>query len=69
MRWLIKLLIKLFQWLRGHRPQAVAAEVAPRRGAWVPPRLPKTGGAFGNPRWMRAEGVTPFGISAGREEP
>jgi hypothetical protein len=21
---------------------------------------------FGNPRWMRAEGVTPFGISSGR---
>jgi hypothetical protein len=60
MRWLIKLLEKLFQWLRRHRP---------RRGARVPPRLPKTGGAFGNPRWMRAEGVTPFGISAGREEP
>jgi hypothetical protein len=28
-------------------------------------------GSFGNPRWMRAEGVTPFGISsrtAGNEE-
>jgi hypothetical protein len=23
-------------------------------------------GSFGNPRWMRAEGVTPFGISSGR---
>jgi len=67
MRWLTKLLEKLFQWLRGHRPQAVAAEVAPRRGTRVPPRLPKTGGAFGNPRWMRAEGVTPFGISARRK--
>ena len=66
MKWLTRLLEKLFQWLRGRRPQTVAAEapvarVAPRR------RLPKTGGAFGNPRWMRAEGVTPFGISAGRK--
>jgi hypothetical protein len=30
-------------------------------------------GCFGNPRWMRAEGVTPFGISSrlpgGRSEP
>lgn len=24
------------------------------------------GRGFGNPRWMRAEGVTPFGISSGR---
>jgi hypothetical protein len=23
-------------------------------------------GRFGNPRWMRAEGVTPFGLSSGR---
>ena len=23
-------------------------------------------GSFGNPRWMRIEGVTPFGISSGR---
>jgi hypothetical protein len=59
LRWLTKLLKKLFQWLRGRRPQAVAAEtpvpqIAPRR------RLPKTGGAFGHPRWMRAEGVKPL---------
>ena len=59
MRWLMKLLIKLFQWLRGHRPQAVAAgapvaKVTPRRG------LPKTGGAFGHPRWMREAGVKPL---------
>jgi hypothetical protein len=59
-KWLTKLLEKLFRWLRGRRPQAVAAEapvakVAPRR------KLPKTGGAFGHPRWMRIEGVRPLG--------
>ena len=65
MRWLIRLLEKLFQWLRRRRPQAVAAEVPAAKVA--PPRkLPKTGGAFGHPRGMRAEGVTPVGISAGR---
>jgi len=26
----------------------------------------KSASGFGNPRWMRAEGVTPFGISSGR---
>ena len=59
MRWLTRLLEKLFQWLRGRRPRAVASEapvakVAPRR------RLPKTGGAFGHPRWMREAGVKPL---------
>jgi hypothetical protein len=29
------------------------------RSHWSP------SGGFGNPRWMRAEGVTPFGISSG----
>jgi len=53
--------------LRRHLLQALAmkvlaAKVVPRR------RLPKTGGAFGNPRWMREAGVTPFGISEGRGE-
>ena len=57
MKWLTRLLEKLFQWLRGRRPQAVAAEVP---AAKVAPRLPKTGGAFGHPRWMRAEGVKPL---------
>ena len=60
MKWLTRLLEKLFQWLRRRRPQTVAAEVAPQRGARVPPRLPKTGGAFGNPRWMREAGVKPL---------
>jgi len=59
MRWLIKLLEKLFQWLRGHRPQAVAAEVPVAKVA-QPRRLPKTSGAFGNPRWMREAGVKPL---------
>jgi len=26
----------------------------------------KSARGFGNPRWMRAEGVTPFGLSSGR---
>ena len=60
MKWLTRLLEKLFQWLRGRRPQTVATEVPVAKVA-SPRRLPKTGGAFGHPRWMREAGVTPFG--------
>jgi len=57
---LIKILHNLFQWLRRRRPQTVAAEVPVAKVA-QPCRLPKTGGAFGHPRWMRIEGVKPLG--------
>jgi hypothetical protein len=58
-KWLTKLLEKLFQWLRHRRPQTVAAETPVAKVA--PPRkLPKTGGAFGHPRWMREAGVRPL---------
>lgn len=102
MRWLVKLVRRLFRRLSRHRPrrdedlqgrpagseaEAARARVAelmmrryadrtkerstPRRkhfdkrrrsymrSHWSPR------GSFGNPRWMRAEGVTPFGISSG----
>jgi hypothetical protein len=40
----------------------------PRRRHWETGyhRRRLTISGFGNPRWMRSEGVTPFGISSGR---